>query len=113
MDVRKTLEDAAYVTVGVGVIAFQQAQVRRREVQASVEKQAQETKTFVEQRTQDGKAKLESLAKDVSGRVEPLVGDLRERVEPVVEQLQSVPAQLKQAVEAGTHRARDIVGRAA
>jgi hypothetical protein len=113
MDVRKTLEDAAYITVGVGVIAFQQAQVRRREVQASVEKQAKEAKSFLKSRTNDGKVKLEGLAKDVSGRVEPLVGDLRQRFEPIAEQIQSVPAQLKQAVEVGTSRAKEIVSRAA
>jgi hypothetical protein len=113
MDVRKTLEDAAYITVGVGVIAFQQAQVRRREVQAALEKQARETKSFLESRAQNGKGKLEGVAKDVSGRVEPLVGDLRQRVEPLVEQIQSVPVQVKQVVEAGTSRAREIVSRAA
>jgi gas vesicle protein len=113
MDARKTLEDAAYITVGVGVIAFQQAQVRRREVQATLEKHAQETKTFIEHRAQDGRTKLESLTKDVSGRVEPLVGDLRERVEPLVEQLQSVPVQVNQVVEAGTTKAKDVVNRAA
>jgi hypothetical protein len=124
MDVRKTLEDTAYISVGVGVIAFQQAQVRRREVQAKVEQHAKETKSFLESRAQYGRLKLEGLAKDVrgkataartdvSGRVEPLVGDLRQRVEPLVEQLQSVPAQVKQAVDAGTSRARDLVSRAA
>ena len=113
MDVRKTLEDAAYITVGVGVIAFQQAQVRRREVQATVEKQAKEAKSFLESRTADGKVKLEGVAKDVSGRVEPLVGDLRQRVEPLAEQIQSVPAQVKQFVDAGAGRARELVSRAA
>jgi hypothetical protein len=95
MDVRKTLEDAAYITVGVGVIAFQQAQVRRREVQATVEQQAKDTKAFLESRAQDGQRKLESLARDLRGKAE------------------SVPGQVKQAVDAGTTRARELVNRAA
>ncbi len=32
-DLIKRLEDAAYVSVGFGVLAFQQAQVKRRELQ--------------------------------------------------------------------------------
>jgi gas vesicle protein len=113
MDVRKTLEDAAYITVGVGVIAFQQAQVRRREVQATFEKQAKDSRLKLESLAKDLSAKADAARSDVSGRVEPLVGDLRQRVEPIVEQLQSVPAQMKQAVEAGTSRARELVSRAA
>jgi hypothetical protein len=38
---------------------------------------------------------------------------VKERVEPLVEQLQTVPAQVKQAVESGAARARELVGRAA
>ena len=32
-DLSKTLKDAAYVAVGFGVLAFQKAQVRRRELE--------------------------------------------------------------------------------
>jgi hypothetical protein len=128
IDPGKTLKDAAYITVGVGVTAFQQAQVRRREVQKKLTEQAKETTALLGTRAQDGRAKLESelqrLAQDVrekagaarvdlTGRVEPLVGDLRQRVEPLVEQLQTVPAQVKQAVEAGATRAKELVNRAA
>jgi hypothetical protein len=127
-DAGKTLKDAAYITVGVGVTAFQQAQVRRREVQKKLTEQAKETKAFLATRTQDGRVKLESkvhrlandvrvkasgAADDVTGRVEPLVGDLGQRVQPIVEHLQSVPAQVKQAVEAGASRAKELVNRAA
>ncbi len=31
-DLSKTLKDAAYITVGLGVIAFQKAQVQRQEL---------------------------------------------------------------------------------
>jgi len=123
-DPRKTLKDAAYITVGVGVTAFQQGQVRRREVQKKLTEQAKDTKAFLGTRAQDSRVKLEGLAQDVrekagaarvdvTGRVEPLVGDLRQRVEPIVEQLQTVPAQVKQAVEAGASRAKELVNRAA
>jgi hypothetical protein len=32
-DARKVLEEAAYVAVGLGVLAFQRAQVQRREIE--------------------------------------------------------------------------------
>jgi hypothetical protein len=123
-DPGKTLKDAAYITVGVGVTAFQQGQVRRREVQKKVAQQAKETQAYLTTRAQDGRVKLEALANDfrtkasaarddVAGRVEPLVGDLGQRVHPIVEQLQTVPAQVKQAVDAGTSRAKELVNRSA
>jgi hypothetical protein len=123
-DPGKTLKDAAYITVGVGVTAFQQGQVRRREVQQKVTDHAKETQTYLATRAQDGRVKLEALANDlrtkasaarddVAGRVEPLVGDLGQRVHPIVEQLQTVPAQVKQAVDVGTSRAKELVNRSA
>jgi hypothetical protein len=36
MDVKKTATDTAYIVVGVGVLGFQQAQVRRRDAMAKV-----------------------------------------------------------------------------
>lgn len=36
-DARKVLQDALYVSVGLGVIAFQKAQVQRNELQKAVE----------------------------------------------------------------------------
>ena len=100
-DPGKTLKDAAYITVGVGVTAFQQGQVRRREVQKKVTEQAKETSSYLATRAQDGRVKLEALANE---RLDP-AGD--------VEQLQSVPAQVKQAAEAGVTRAKELVNRAA
>lgn len=39
-DVTSTLRDAAYVAVGFGVLAFQKAQVRRRELEKQFEGQS-------------------------------------------------------------------------
>jgi hypothetical protein len=38
-DLRKIATDAAYVAVGLGVLGFQRAQVRRRELQHQLETQ--------------------------------------------------------------------------
>lgn len=42
-DLRKLATDAAYVTVGLTVLGFQRAQVRRRELRQQVEAQLGET----------------------------------------------------------------------
>jgi hypothetical protein len=112
-DPGKTVKDAAYITVGVGVTAFQQGQVRRREVQKKVTEQAKEGRVKLEALANDVRIKAGAARGDVAGRVEPLVGDLGQRVQPIVEQLQSVPAQVKQAAQAGVTRAKELVNRAA
>ena len=113
MEIRKSIQDAAYVTVGVGVLAFQQAQVRRREAQADFEAQAKKARASFERTAQDVRSTVETTAKDVRTKAETFGSEARERVEPLVEQLQGVPAQVKQVVEAGATRARELVGRAA
>ncbi|MDP9070366.1 MAG: hypothetical protein M3N68_03590 [Actinomycetota bacterium] len=53
----KSIKDAAYVAIGLGVMGWQRAQVRRRE-----------------------------LAKELEERLGPALKDLEERLQPVAEQ---------------------------
>ena len=77
-DVTKTVKDAAYVTVGLGVLAFQKAQVGRRELTKQVETQLTET----------------------GGQVQRLAKKVEERVQPVLSQLEdAVPAGAKDLVK--------------
>ncbi|HEX4777049.1 MAG TPA: hypothetical protein VFW74_09780 [Acidimicrobiia bacterium] len=122
MDIRKTLQDAAYVTVGLGVVTFQQAQVRRRETTARIEDQAREARRAVEgqareaRRAVEGQARearrfIEARARDARDRaataggevvqlVEPVVTELRQRVEPLTGQVvEPVVGELRQRVE--------------
>ena len=62
-DVRKTLTDAGYIAIGLGVMGFQQAQVRRRELQGRLESAG---------------GCLTDRARDARGRVE----ELRRRARP-------------------------------
>lgn len=73
-DFTKTISDAAYVAVGFGVIAFQKAQVRRRELEAQLGFTSEQ---LVEQLTK-------------------VAGEVEERIEPLVE------AALSTAKDAGT-----------
>jgi hypothetical protein len=48
MDLKKNIQDAGYIAVGAGVIGFQQAQVRRREVGTEITRRAQATRACVQ-----------------------------------------------------------------
>ena len=50
MDVTKSIKDAGYIAVGAGVIGFQQAQVRRREIGSEVARRAQDARSCVAER---------------------------------------------------------------
>jgi hypothetical protein len=134
MDIRKTLQDAAYVTVGLGVVTFQQAQVRRRETTARIEGQAREARRAVEDQAREARRFLEARARDARDRaataggevvqlvepvvtelrqrvepltgqvVEPVIGELRERVEPWAGQLQTLPDRVVRLVQQSAYR---------
>ena len=73
-DLTKTLQDAAYVAVGFGVIAFQKAQVRRRELE--------------QQLNLSGDSLREQLTK--------VAAEAEERIEPVVEAVEASLDQLEE-----------------
>ena len=84
--IARTAEDAAYVTIGFGVLAIQKAQVRRREVQKQLE----------DQRGQ------------LTEQITKLAKDLEERFEPVVEGLESrLPESAKVAIQEARKAAKD------
>ena len=67
-DVTKTVKDAAYVTVGLGVLAFQKAQVARRDLTKQVETQFTQTSEQVKESVVAHHRPLkEPFRKNVSG----------------------------------------------
>ena len=88
-DVRQRAEGAAYTAVGVGVLGFQQAQVRRRAAQARVAEVGRDARDQAATVTGDAWTTLESFGADLKGRVEPAVSRLGEQVDPWVTDLRS------------------------
>ena len=88
-DVTKTVKDAAYVTVGLGVLAFQKAQVARRDLTKQVETQLNQTGEQVQK-----------LSKKVEGRIQPVIVQLE----------QTVPAQAKDLVKQARTAAETLQG---
>jgi ElaB/YqjD/DUF883 family membrane-anchored ribosome-binding protein len=86
-DVTKTVKDAAYVTVGLGVLAFQKAQVGRRELTKQVETQLSGT----------------------GEQVQRFASQLEQRIKPVLDQIEgSVPASAKDLVKQARTAAREV-----
>jgi hypothetical protein len=134
-NVRKTLTDAGYIVIGLGVMTWQQAQIRGRELrryaeQTSTKGQAalQNGQRCVQSRTKDAQAKVqdqsraarakaETQVRDTKARAQELRTQVEKRVEPVVGQVQTqlgaMPEKVVQAMEPVAARVREFGGSAA
>ncbi len=109
LDLRKTFTDAAYITVGVGVLGFQHAQVRRREISKALGSSVDDLSRSVGSSVDDLSRSVGSSVDELRSRVEPVW----EHFEPVLEHLQSLPGQVRSQVrdvaQAGRERIVDFV----
>jgi DNA anti-recombination protein RmuC len=107
IDPRSILKDAGYVTVGLGVIAFQRTQVRRRELEQQLGDAGQQIDRL--------SAMLEERRKLVEERVEALgeqldrtVNDLEARIVQVLDEVRGrLPEQAVEAFDTAVGAARD------
>jgi hypothetical protein len=108
-DLRKTLTDAGYVTVGLGVLGYQRAQVGRRELQAKLGS----TGGCLNARAVDGKARLDTLQQSVGEKTLGLRG-LRDRIETQARSAngwaQELGSQVKDRIEPVVEQVVDQVG---
>jgi gas vesicle protein len=129
MDVRKSLTDAGYIAVGIGVMGFQQAQVRRRRLQQHVgaagsclahrghelQEQVSAHGRRLDAKSREARDKAETTVTQTVSRVQGLASDLTSeltnRVEPVIVQVQSsaaeLPERFAQAIEPVAARVRE------
>ncbi len=78
-DLTATLRDAAYVTVGLGVLGFQKAQVRRVELQKQMAGQAK----LLETQVQDAGKSFRTMAQDLETRIAPVRQQVESRLETI------------------------------
>src|SRR5262245_2192924 len=106
-DLRKTAIDAGYIAVGLGVMGFQQAQERGRDLRTRVSETTGRVESCVggharsiKDRVSEQSRQLDERRRDVSdraqgqvrttvARAEEIGVEMRKRVEPVVEQVQT------------------------
>jgi hypothetical protein len=123
VNIRKTATDTAYIVVGVGVLGFQQAQVRRRDALARAATLRREAQGTFQQRTDQIKARSGGCAANLGGTVGNVgstvgttVATVRRTVGNTVgDTLGTVGSQVKAGAEAvGTQvkAGADIVGTA-
>ncbi len=92
-EITKTAKDAAYVVVGLGVLGFQRAQVRRQELQKRLSERSQLQGHLV-----DLSGEVTKRVKDVDDAVEQVIGRIEATLVPIEDRL-PVPARdlVKQA----------------
>ena len=131
MDVRKTVTDAGYIAIGLGVMGYQQTQLRRRELTTKlgampgkVEERGREVQGFLAEGTRQigargaaARGRAEEQVKATVSRVQELGDEVAKLVEPVVGQVQSqlgdLPERVVQVIEPVAARVRERTGSAA
>ena len=131
MDVRKTVTDAGYIAIGLGVMGYQQTQIRRRELSTKLgtvptrfEERGREVQGFLAEGSRQigargvaARGRAEDLVRTTVSRVQELGEEVAKRVEPVVEhvqvQLGELPERVVQVIEPVAARVRERTGSAA
>lgn len=91
MDVTKTLRDATYIAIGLGVISFQRAQVRRQELRSQLADQ----KSALDARAAEARALVSELVKQADSAIEPVLAAVEAQIDAVADRL---PEQTKSLV---------------
>lgn len=104
-DIQKTVRDSFYVTVGLGVIAFQKAQVQRNELR----KQLEEGVGGAHQTVAESVKTVEERLEAVEQRIDAVLDDVEEKL-PV--QARLVMAQARGVAKDARHQLRVLVDRA-
>jgi hypothetical protein len=105
IDLRKSVTDAGYIAIGAGVLGFQQAQQRRRDLQTHFAERSTDLRTragdaghYVVAHLASPRTVATSVTEQAKDAVTPAVDAVRSRIEPAVEQLRSVPAQVTASI---------------
>lgn len=101
MAVSDTLKDAAYVTVGLGVLGFQKAQVRRVELNKQINEQVK----TVETRVADRRKAVAGTVNGIADQIDGLLAPVRSQIET---QLDTIEAALPVQVSGLVKQARTV-----
>jgi len=128
MDVRKTVTDAGYIAIGLGVMGYQQTQTRRREITGKldavtdrVNARGREVQGFLAEGGRQvgacgvaARGRAEAQVRTTVTRVQELGTEVAKLVEPVVGQVQQqlgdLPERVVQAIEPVAARVREVTG---
>src|SRR4051812_552504 len=88
-DLTKTLKDAAFVTIGFGVIAFQKAQVRRRELEKQFAEQSETLRAQLSKAATDAEERFEPVAQTIEASLDTIEERLPEQAREVFKQVRT------------------------
>ena len=108
-DVTKLAKDTLYVTIGLGVIAAQKVQVRRRELREQLGDPKAQLKSITKL-FEDRVKLVEERLEGVETRFETVLDQLEERLP---EQARGVAQQARTAAKEARTQARTLIGRGA
>jgi hypothetical protein len=123
-NVRKTLTDAGYIAIGLGVMGLQQAQIRSRELRERalkagecVNKNTRDAQTKLQEQSRTARSRSHEQVRTTVARAQGLREQVGKRVEPVVGKVQAqlgeIPERVVQAMEPVAARVRELAGTAA
>ena len=102
---KDTIKDAAYVTVGMGVLGFQRAQVRRVELTKQIEEQVK----TIEAQVAEGRKTVAGLTTQIDGIVAPVRLQLEAQLDTIEAALPPSVAELFKQARAAAHQTEDAV----
>jgi hypothetical protein len=106
-DVAKVAAEAAYVAIGIGVLGFHKAQVRRRELAGAagrtnaprdLEATLAQARKKVAKRVKDLDATVEDIVKTFDSTLEPVWQRLPEQAQSVVKQARETRDQVRRRI---------------
>jgi hypothetical protein len=109
-NVTKLLKDALYLTVGLGVITFQKAQVQRRELQKRLDIQFGDARSQLKglvRKVDDRVKVVEERLEGVEARVDALLDQVENRLPKPA---QGVTRQARAVAKDARHQVRTLVG---
>lgn len=113
-DLRNIAKDAAYVAVGFGVIGFQKAQVRRRELRKQLDGQLGEATKGLGQLGTTVEEQVKMLEERVAAlgeQAEKYGDDLEARLDKVLDELETrIPTQAREYFTTARTAAKDARG---
>jgi vacuolar-type H+-ATPase subunit H len=115
MDVAKTAQDAAYIAVGLGVIAFQKTQVLRNDLTKTLVADRSKLETDAKTKATEFRTTFETQLGDLRTELSKIVAKVEETLEPVAKEIESrldevearLPEQAKTIVSQARTQAKD------
>ena len=82
-DLTKVVQDAAYVAIGLGIMGFQQAQVRRKEMLDQIERQ----RSLIDAPMGDARKEFAKAVKELDRNLSVVIERFDASLEPISERL--------------------------